>query len=152
MRNYFLRAGLCAALLLALPASPALAAAEAARQAPSCSVCNMAIDESARRFSVIDTKSNDKVAFDDIGCALLWRQEQCASKELSFNSNAAVFDYYSGEPVAIEDAVFVVDSGAKTPMGYGIIAFKDKQSAERFIKETGKGKAVAYGTLPVPKK
>lgn len=126
-------------------------AEEGAKDLALCKQCNMKIEESQKRFSVVDAKSPEKAAFDDIGCALLWREDLCASKLMRFESNAEVFDYYTAEPVIIEDAYFVIDSGVKTPMEYGIIAFKNKQGAERFVAETGKGKVVTYGKLPVPK-
>ncbi|MEW5746774.1 MAG: nitrous oxide reductase accessory protein NosL [Nitrospirota bacterium] len=137
-------------ILSCISAIPVPAGAEPASPAV-CTACNMSIEGQNKRFSVVDTKSTDKVAFDDIGCALLWRAEQCATKELQFNTNAEVFDFSTGEPVAIEAASFVVDSGVKTPMGYGIVAFKDRQSAERFVAETGKGSVVPYRTLSLPK-
>lgn len=152
MKRYYLFTGLLlAAVLSCSPIMLYPARAEAAPPAV-CSVCNMNIEESNKRFSVVDAKSNEKAAFDDIGCALIWREELCASKLMSFESNAEVFDYNTAESVAIENASFVVESGVKTPMGYDIIAFRDKQSAERFVAEAGKGNVVPYSKLSVPKR
>jgi len=112
-----------------------------------CALCNMTITDEGIKFSVSDTKSLQKVAFDDIGCALLWRDQQCATMQDSFDSNAIVHDYYTSETVGISDAVYVIDSGVKTPMGYGILAFKSKDGAERFLREFQKGKILTYQEL-----
>ncbi|MFN3479487.1 MAG: nitrous oxide reductase accessory protein NosL [Thermodesulfovibrionales bacterium] len=85
--------------------------------------------------------------FDDIGCALLWRDQQCATMQDSFDSNAITHDYYTSERVNMSDAFYVIDSGVKTPMGYGILAFKTKGEAERFTKESKKGRILSYQEL-----
>lgn len=115
--------------------------------APICTQCNMAISDKNIKFSVADTKSLQKVMFDDIGCALLWRDQQCATMQDSFDSNAVTYDYYTAEAIKMSDAFFVIDSGVNTPMGYGILAFKSKDEAERFLKESRKGKILNYQEL-----
>lgn len=115
--------------------------------APICTLCNMAISDKNIKFSVADTKSLQKVMFDDIGCALLWRDQQCATMQDSFDSNAITYDYYTTEVVNMRDAFFVIDSGVNTPMGYGILAFKSKDKAERFLRETHRGKILTFQEL-----
>lgn len=115
--------------------------------APICAICNMRISDENIRFSVSDTKSLQKVMFDDIGCALLWRDQQCATMQDSFDSNAIAYDYYTAETVNMSDAFYVIDSGVKTPMRYGILSFKTKEGAERFVRESKKGKVISYQEL-----
>lgn len=112
-----------------------------------CATCNMRISDENIRFSVSDTKSLQKVMFDDIGCALLWRDQQCATMQDSFDSNAITHDYYTSEAVNVSDAFYVIDSGVKTPMGYGILSFKTKDDAERFVIDQKKGKVLSYQEL-----
>jgi hypothetical protein len=85
--------------------------------------------------------------FDDIGCALLWRDGECAMRTSAFDSNARVYDYGSREPVIIEQAFFVHDAGLQTPMGYDIAAFKKKEDAEKLVKEKGKGSVLTFSQL-----
>lgn len=115
--------------------------------APICAFCNMRIPDENIRFSVSDSKSLQKVMFDDIGCALLWRDQQCATMQDSFDSNAITHDYYTSEMVNVSDALYVIDSGVKTPMGYGILSFKTKENAERFVRESKKGRVISYQEL-----
>ena len=47
---------------------------------------------------------------------------------------------------AASDAVFVVDSGAKTPVGEAIVPFSDRDDATTFADQTG-GRVVSWSTL-----
>jgi len=108
----------------------------------SCTKCSMKFNEAGKKFSVIMPKvpSMEGSSFDDIGCAVVWRNGECAIRQTTFDSNAFTFDYLSGEQVALENAFFVVETGVKTPMSYDIIAFKDKPAAEKQVKTSCKGK------------
>lgn len=114
---------------------------------PLCTSCNMPILDKNIKFSVSDTESLQKVMFDDIGCALIWRDQQCATMQDSFDSNATTYDYYTSEPVRLSDAFYVIQSGVNTPMGYSIIAFKNRNRAEGFLKESKKGRILSYQEL-----
>lgn len=113
----------------------------------TCKRCNMRLDPAARIFSVTIAEGIEASVFDDIGCALLWREGECAMRTDAFDNNARVYDYGSQEPVIIGQAFFVHEAGLKTPMGYDIAAFKKKEDAEKFIKEKGKGLALTFGQV-----
>lgn len=57
------------------------------------------------------------------------------------------YDYHTSEPVRLSDAFYVIQSGVNTPMGYGIIAFKNRNRAEGFLKESKKGRILSYQEL-----
>jgi nitrous oxide reductase accessory protein NosL len=50
--------------------------------------------------------------------------------------------------VPFEKAFYVVGSSVKTPSGYGIIAFKNKSSANKFAKKEG-GKVVKFYEISI---
>lgn len=113
-------------------------------QESTCRVCNMKITEKYKKFSVVMPKVSgmESSAFDDIGCAIAFRNKECATRQSTFDSNAFTYDYGTGEQIAMEKAFFVAGAGAWTPMGYDIVAFKDKEKAEKFVAEKGKGQVL----------
>lgn len=114
-----------------------------------CSRCSMTIENSMKKFSVITPGRVVPAAFDDISCALLFRNGLCAMDTMEFDNTATVYDYYSGESVKMTAAVYVTGSLVKTPMASGIIAFKDKASAEKFLAEQGQGEILLFDALAV---
>jgi copper chaperone NosL len=119
------------------------------RKAAVCSQCNMIINEANRKFSVFlpNVKGMGPSTFDDIGCAVASRNNECATRQMTFDSNAVVYDYLTEEAVPAERAFFVLKTDVRTPMGYGIVAFKDKAQAEKFAGEHGKAKVVRWFEL-----
>ncbi len=132
------------AVLILLISGITVHAAE--KKLPACTNCGMDIPDNLKKFSVIQ-RAGKKVIFCDIGCAIQWRAKQCTSIQMTFDGAAKTYDYNTGEPVSMQDAVYVKDSGVETPMGFGIIAFKSKADAESFIKKAGKGKLLTYDEL-----
>jgi len=132
-------------LLLALCAVLAVAGAPA--DAEECAGTNAKITDGVRKFSVAVPKGMEHQAFDDIGCAVVSRNNECATRQLLFDSNAVVVDYATGEELPAEKAWFVLKTDVQTPRGYGIVAFKDKTRAEKFSAEHGKGKVVRWFEL-----
>jgi copper chaperone NosL len=122
------------------------AAAQEKKEEPRCAVCDMRILEKNRNFSVVMPKvpGMDPSAFDDAGCAVIWRNKECASRQSTFDSNAYTFDYETGGQVPVDKAFFVAEAGVWTPMGYEIIAFKEKAKAEAFIAGKGKGQLLKW--------
>ena len=114
-----------------------------------CSVCNMKISETGKKFSVVlpNVSGMGPASFCDIGCALISRNSECATRQMTFDSNAIVYDLATGEAVPAEKAFFAYKSSFRTPMGYGIVAFKDKAEAEKFAAEHGKVKVVRWFEL-----
>jgi hypothetical protein len=99
------------------------------------------------RFSLTNNQLLAPVAFDDIGCALLFRAEQCGTDQYRFDSGSIVHDYYTGETFPVKEALFVTGSGVETPGGHGILAFKDIKNAGRFVLEVNKGEVLTYEKL-----
>lgn len=136
---------LMAALLISLMLSGAWAG--------DCTSGNATITEDNIRFSLTNDQLLAPVAFDDIGCALIFRDEQCGTDQYRFDSGSMVHDYYTEEAVPAKEALYVAGSGVETPGGHGILAFKDRESAERFLSEGSegsegnKGKVLTYGEL-----
>lgn len=114
-----------------------------------CGECNMKITEKNKKFSVMlpNVSGMGPSSYDDVGCAVFSRNKECATRQMTFDSNAIVHDFVSGEEVHAEKAFFAFKSGAWTPMGYGIVAFKDKVEAEKFAAEHGKVKVVRWFEL-----
>jgi len=114
-----------------------------------CSVCNMKVSEAGKKFSVElpNVSGMGPASFCDIGCALISRNSECATRQSTFDSNAIVYDLMTGEQVPAEKAFFAYKSSFRTPMGYGIVAFKDKAEAEKFAAEHGKAKVVRWFEL-----
>jgi nitrous oxide reductase accessory protein NosL len=107
------------------------------------------IDEAGRKFAVFLPKVSEMAAqsFDDIGCAVLARNEECAMRQSLFDSNAMVHDYLSGEQLPAEKAYFVLRTGVRTPRAFGIAAFKDRAEAEKFSAAHGRGTVVKWFEL-----
>ena len=112
-----------------------------------CKKAPSEITGEVRKFSFISTGKTE-AAFTDIGCALVYRKTLCASESVDFDENAVVHDYNTGEAIAFETSFYVADSGVETPAGYGIIAFKDKASAEKFTA-AGKGGILKFYDLTI---
>lgn len=119
------------------------------KKPPICSVCNMKISEAGKIHSVAlpSVSGMGPSSYCDIGCAVISRNAECATRQSTFDSNAVVYDFVTGDAVPAEKAFFAFKSGAWTPMGYGIVAFKDKAQAEKFAAERGKVKVVKWFEL-----
>lgn len=98
-----------------------------------CEVCKMKITD--EQFAAEAIMTNEKgYAFDDIGCLMRdWYPEQ---KE---DAIAAMYvkDYNTKEWIELNDASYVYDEDAKTPMAYGVMSFTDEKEAELYIEENG---------------
>lgn len=120
-----------------------LCIAEDAPLGKKCKACRNVIND--KRFAVIvESEEHGTLYFDDIGCALSYRATKCISTQEACDSVTRVFDYYTGEPVHIRAAYFVVSPSVKTPAGYGIFAFKEEKNARRFLSEHGADKVLDF--------
>ncbi len=137
MKKYGLSISLSALLLAASPAA-----------AGECSP-HATIDEAGKRFSVVTgtVSGMEAQSFSDIGCAVVSRNGECATRQGMFDDNAVVYDYATGDQVRADKAYFVLKTGVATPEGYGIVAFTDKAGAEKFSATHGKGKVVRWFEL-----
>jgi copper chaperone NosL len=137
------------AFLLALLVSVGTISADEAKKTPSCAVCNMKVTESSKKFSAYlpNVSGMGPSHFCDIGCAVQSRNNECATRQMTFDSNAIVYDFLTGEAIPAEKAFFAFKSTFRTPMGYGIMAFRDKAGAEKFAAEHGKVKVIRWFEL-----
>jgi len=117
--------------------------------AGECDSGNAKIEEANRKFAVIlPTMSGmEAQSFDDIGCGVISRNGECATRQGMFDSNAMVHDYLSGEQIPAEKAFFVLRTNVKTPRDFGIVAFKDKAEADKFSAAHGRGRVVKWFEL-----
>ncbi|MCR8980451.1 nitrous oxide reductase accessory protein NosL [Brevibacillus laterosporus] len=107
-----------------------------------CDICNMQIADDHNATEII-LKDGKALKFDDIGDLFAWIKKNGTEKiDVKF-----VRDYYSKEWMNLNDATFAYDKEFKTPMAYGVYSFKDKQSAEAFVKEQGKGQILTAEQL-----
>jgi len=72
--------------------------------------------------------------FDDIGCMLAYAQTNNLNYE---KARFWVMDFNSTTWIKGEEAHFVISQEIHTPMGHGIIAFKDLIKAKEFADKTG---------------
>jgi copper chaperone NosL len=81
--------------------------------------------------------------FDDIGCMLAYAQTNNLSLE---KARFWVMDFDGTSWIRGEEAYFVLSEGIHTPMGYGIIAFKDPIKAKERANKT-KGEVMRFESL-----
>jgi hypothetical protein len=132
-------------LILFILAGPAAAVDDKA-----CPPPGLTIKEETRRFSLLVPKSanlGNEQAYDDIGCAVMSRNEECATRQGMFDSAALAYDYFTGAELPAEKMYFVLQTDVKTPRGFGIVAFKDKAESEKFSAAHGKGKVIKWFEL-----
>lgn len=133
-------------LLLFPPLLSALHAGEPQRELV-CKQCNMKLTDEHKRFSVIVPAGIEFSAFDDLGCAMLWKAGECAMRQGAFDDNAVAHDQATGREVPVQKAFFVIGSGVRTPMGFGVLAFGSKEAAEEFIAAQKQGTIVSYADM-----
>lgn len=112
-----------------------------------CSRCGNEIKSDNMKYSVIQLDAKKPVSFDDIGHAVLWREDQCTAIQMSFDATARVFDFNTGEKLTINAAYFIRSTDIQSPGGSGIVAFKERQSAEKLLSGKGSGKVLTYDDL-----
>ncbi|SDW74021.1 nitrous oxide reductase accessory protein NosL [Paenibacillus sp. PDC88] len=99
-----------------------------------CVICNMQVKDDAYATQ-LTTKDGKNYKFDDIGCMNEWK-EQNGTENIGMDF---VRDYNDKEWIEFSKATYVYDESIRTPMAYGIVSFKDKESAEAFVSEQGVG-------------
>lgn len=91
-----------------------------------CSFCRMSISEPRYAAELIDN-DGQVFKFDDIGCMANFIKQKRNSAPIRATF---VMDFDHHEWLAAESASFVRSTEFKTPMNGGIVAFKDRSSAE----------------------
>jgi copper chaperone NosL len=108
--------------------------------------CKQDMEITEPRFGV-EAEVGVKVSFSDIGCAVVWRNLQCAMDQMEFDASAQAHDYETGEVFDMSIGHYVVDVDIETPLGYKIAAFRHKEDAQAFVKKQGKGRILTYDEL-----
>jgi copper chaperone NosL len=81
--------------------------------------------------------------FDDIGCMLAYAQANKINPE---NAHFWAMDFDSQSWIRGEEAHYIISREIHTPMGYGIIAFKNPIRAKEFADKT-KGEVKQFKSL-----
>ncbi|WP_457597694.1 nitrous oxide reductase accessory protein NosL [Hydrogenimonas sp.] len=92
-----------------------------------CERCKMAISERKYAAEVVDPTTHKHYKFDDIGCAVLWFEED----GVPWKEKAIIWvkDGATGRWIDARKAWY---STVKiTPMGYGFTAYADKEAAQK---------------------
>ncbi len=90
-----------------------------------CEHCRMTIGDFRYAGEIIEKRKTHK--FDDIGCMLAYAKANNLSIE---NARFWVVDFKNRTWIKGEEAHFVISPEIRTPMGYGILAFKDPIEAK----------------------
>jgi NosL protein len=94
---------------------------------PKCAECGMMVDRGSMFYAWL-VQDKGTLPFCDIGDLLTYLNKKALSP-----GPARVKDYPSGDTLEAAKAFFVRDEKAfRTPMGWGIAAFKSKQEAAKF--------------------
>ncbi len=96
-----------------------------------CDECGMLVSEERFAASYV-TESEEVRRFDDVGGMLLYDQKHQEDVRLYW-----VHDFDTEEWIDAKEAVFVLDDGLITPMGWGLAPFATQEQAEAYMAETG---------------
>lgn len=91
-----------------------------------CGYCRMAISEKQYAAEFVD-RDGQAFKFDDIGCMIAHLKTR---KDRADIAAYFVADVESRSWLKAEDAALVRSKELKTPMGFGIVAFKDRERAD----------------------
>jgi len=87
-----------------------------------CERCKMVVSERKYAAEIVDPKSDKVYKFDDLGCAVLWLEEE----KIPWADQAKIWvtDAKTGKWLDARKAKYTDDS--ITPMAYGVAAFNDQ--------------------------
>jgi len=105
-----------------------------------CAGCRMHLSQTGYAGELRDVEGR-VTKYDDVGCLV----RTLASAPNQYPGQWAE-DHESGQLVALETCTFVRSSAEKTPMGYGVVAYRDAASALRAVAKTG-GRTVSMKEL-----
>ena len=119
-------------------------AAAAEDNIPVCSRLAEKASSDMAKYS-LDADVNGPQFFSGVRCALRYRNTQlCAIEMVSFDITGKVYDYYTAEKIEIGKAYFWLD---EKNLDSPILAFRSKESAEKFGAEKGTGITLDYSGL-----
>lgn len=110
-----------------------------------CEVCNMGIAHEHFAAEIV-VKDGDVLKFDDIGCMEEFLQAE-SSKNEEAPAKKYVRDMETGEWVELEKAYHAYHPDFWTPMANGVVSFKNKDRAEKYVKDEGMGEVLDYQAL-----
>ncbi|MEH7884101.1 nitrous oxide reductase accessory protein NosL [Bacillus sp. JJ1609] len=110
-----------------------------------CEICNMGIVNENFATEVV-TDDGEIYKFDDIGCMEEFRKSESSLQE-GGAAKKFVRDMESAEWVELEKAYYAYHPDFWTPMANGVVSFKNKDSAENYVKEQGMGEILDYQAL-----
>lgn len=132
-----------ASALALMPASYLSAQTVADVEETEFRTCSQSMEITDVRFSA-RASIGVEVQFDDIGCAIIWRNLQCALDQATFDSKAKARDFNNLSSILMSKAYYVLDGKLQSPIGFGLAAFRDLKSAKAFIRAKGSGKLMSY--------
>jgi len=98
------------------------------QQGEPCSYCKMEISEKRYAGEFIDSDGK-AFKFDDIGCMVNFVQTRKITNVAAY----FVIDFDDHQWLKAEDTYFVRSSDIETPMGGGLIAFRDQGRAQKAV-------------------
>lgn len=99
-----------------------------------CERCKMIISEEEFSSQYV-LQYGEARKFDDLGCMLNYISHgEPGERERGEIKTYYVKDYSSGEWIDGRSAYYIWSESITTPMGYGIVAFKDQSSVKGFTK------------------
>jgi len=92
-----------------------------------CARCVMVVSDRQNTTQVIDPKTGKKYMFDDIGCMILWFEDE----HIEWKNEAVIWitDATTGEWIDARKAFY--DTNNVTPMAYGFCAHKSKDTIKK---------------------
>lgn len=128
------------AVMVALRSSPSGGPVAIEYGRDMCAECRMHLSEKGFAAQVREP-SGEVLKYDDIGCLL-----EAIRKKGGGIPEGWVEDHGSGAWVPLKQAVLVRGGDIKTPMNYGVVAFKDEAAAKTYMAAHG-GNVVALNSL-----
>ncbi len=119
-----------AMMLVGCTAKKEVAAQPLDEAVDTCAKCHMAVKNTGYAAQYI-TEDSKSVKFDDIGCMEKYSNEHTDVKI----AGKFIQDVNSKEWLKYEEASYVFDLDTPSPMGYGVHAFKEKTTADKFAAD-----------------
>jgi copper chaperone NosL len=99
----------------------------------ACHRCSMLVSEPAFAAAALPAGATAARVFDDAACLFAWAAEEPGGGE----ARVWFQDTLGGGWLEAADAVLAVVPGGLTPMGSGVVAFRDGAEARRFAEMRG---------------
>ncbi len=99
-----------------------------------CKRCGMLISDIRYAAAILVEGEPDYWKYDDIGGMVLEYKKTSGSRKII---EVIVFDYITKEPLDAKSAWYVKadPTALKTPMGFGVVALRERENAEKIAEE-----------------